>query len=56
MTEITEQHFLDKYYPNDNTKTINDLIRSLTEKDSSISEDELKEKLKTNFPNGNWSF
>ena len=55
MAEITEQHLLDVCYPNNNTKTINDVIQLHT-KNSTISEAELKEKLKTLFPNGNWSF
>ena len=55
MSITTEQAALNIMFPNDNTKTINDAMRGLT--DFGVSEDTVKNLIRQSFPNvTDWSF
>ena len=52
---MTEQELIEDIFPNDNTKTINDVIDLISER-AFISKEKIKEILKLNNPDIEWSF
>ena len=55
MSITTEQAALNIMFPNDSTKTINDVIRGVT--NLGVSEDTVKNAIRQSFPDvTDWSF
>tara|TARA_B100000214_G_scaffold342143_1_gene289736 strand:- start:392 stop:559 length:168 start_codon:yes stop_codon:yes gene_type:complete len=55
MSITTEQEAIDVVFPDDNTKTIDDVIQTLVDGHLGTIE-EVKEMLKSSNPSVNWSF
>jgi len=55
MSITTEQEAIDTIFPDDNTKTIDDVIQTLVDGNLGTIE-EVKEMLKSSNPSVNWSF
>ncbi len=55
MVITTEQEAIDVVFPDDNTKTIDDVIQTLVDGNLGTIE-EVKEMLKTYNPSVDWSF
>ena len=55
MAIKTEQEAIDYVFPDDNTKTIDDVIQTLVDNHLGTTE-EVKTILKTSNPSVNWSF
>tara|TARA_R100001509_G_C4817307_1_gene198557 strand:+ start:279 stop:452 length:174 start_codon:yes stop_codon:yes gene_type:complete len=57
MSTTAEQQMISEMFPNDNTKTFNDVINKLIQ-DSfpNLTSEELKTMLKTTNPSTEWSF
>ena len=55
MSITTEQQAIDTIFPDDNTKTIDDVIQTLVDGNLGTTE-EVKDMLKSSNPSVNWSF
>ena len=55
MSITTEQQAIDTIFPDDNTKTIDDVIQTLVDGNLGTTE-EVKDMLKASTPSVNWSF
>ena len=57
MSTTAEQQMISEMFPNDNTKTFNDVINKLIQDSfSNLTPEELKTMLKTTNPSTEWSF
>ena len=57
MSTTAEQQMISEMFPNDNTKTFDDVINKLIQDSfSNLTPEELKTMLKTTNPSTEWSF
>tara|TARA_Y100000361_G_C11114540_1_gene319578 strand:+ start:713 stop:886 length:174 start_codon:yes stop_codon:yes gene_type:complete len=57
MDITTEQELINEVFPDDNTKTINDVIQKIVEDSQNAhTSQQIKDILKSSLPSVNWSF
>ena len=57
MDITTEQELINEVFPDDNTKTINDVIQKIVEDSQNAhTSQQIKDILKSCLPSVNWSF
>ena len=57
MDITTDQELINEVFPDDNTKTINDVIQKIVEDSQNAhTSQQIKDILKSSLPSVNWSF